>query len=95
MPLLVAVILISLFAFTRTFAVTVQNRAIRAEENLRHYILMGKPADARLTMGQVIALRFAPDEEYKELSQRAVNESMKPVDIKKAIKNWKADHHRC
>ncbi len=37
---------------------------------------------------------FADDSEYIELLQRAINENMKPADIKKAIKKWKADHHR-
>src|ERR1700753_3203297 len=50
---------ILLFWFTRTFAVTVQDRAIRAEEGLRHYALTRKALDSRLTKGQIIALRFA------------------------------------
>jgi hypothetical protein len=45
-------------------------------------------------MGQVIALRFAPDEELEALVNRAVNENLSPTDIKKAIKNWKGDYHR-
>ena len=60
---------ILLFWFTRGFAVTVQNRAIRAEETLRYYILTGKTIDARLTMGQIIALRFAYDSEFLVLAE--------------------------
>jgi len=93
-PLLVAAISILSFIYIRQFPVTVQDRAIRAEEGLRHYILTGKAIDPRLSLGQVIALRFAPDEELLALTQRAIADNMKPDDIKKAIKNWKADNHR-
>ena len=94
MPLLVAITLVMLSWYSRAFAVKVQDRAIRAEENFRHFIMTGKPLDPRLTMGQIIALRFAADEEYLSLMQRAIDENMKPADIKKAIKSWNADHHR-
>ena len=61
---------------------------------MRHFVITGKTLDPRLTIGQIIALRFAPDEEYLELIQRTIAENLEPADIKKAIKNWKADHHR-
>ena len=95
MPLLVALILIMLWWYSRAFAIKVQDRAIRAEENMRHFILTGKPLDSRLTMGQIVALRFAGDDEFLPLIERAINEQMKPDDIKKAIKNWRADNSRC
>jgi len=85
---------ILLFIFTRTFPLKAQDRAIRAEENLRYFILTRKPLDSRITMGQVIALRFAPDDEFVILADRAINESLSPDEIKKAIKNWRADEHR-
>ncbi|MEP6926921.1 MAG: DUF6526 family protein [Ginsengibacter sp.] len=80
--------------YARTFAIVAQDRAIRAEENLRHFALTGKLLDKRLTMPQVIALRFADDTEFLILSEKAANENMKSGDIKKAIVNWRADHHR-
>jgi len=83
-----------LFWFSRVFAVTVQDRAIRAEEGLRHYALTNKPLDSRLTKGQIIALRFAPDDEFLVLADRAVREGLSPREIKMAIKNWKPDHDR-
>ena len=94
MPLLVAIILLMYFIYIRTFPLKVQDRAIRAEESLRYFAMTGKLPDTRLTTGQIIALRFAPDDEYLALVQRAIDENMKPADIKKAIKNWKSDHHR-
>ena len=80
--------------FTRTFATTVQDRAIRAEENLRHYVLTGRLPDPRLTMGQIIALRFASDEEYPELCELALKNHLKPKEIKMSIRNWKPDYER-
>ena len=88
------VILFSIAGFVRAYALKAQDRAIRAEEGLRHYILTGKPMDTRLRMGQIIALRFASDNELPELASRAVNESLTSQDIKKAIKDWRADHYR-
>ena len=90
----IAVALIFMFFFMRIFALKAQDRAIRAEENLRHFALTGKLFDPRLTLSQVIALRFAPDEEFVELAQRAAKENLSNKDIKMAIKKWKADHHR-
>lgn len=82
------------FWYARQFAIVVQDRAIRAEENLRHFALAGKLLDKRLIMSQVIALRFANDTEFLILAEKAANENMKANDIKKAIVNWREDHHR-
>ena len=89
-----SLILASLFWFARRFALVAQDRAIRAEENFRHFILTGKPFDSRLRMSQIIALRFAPDDEFPELAKKAVEEKLSSREIKAAIKKWKADHHR-
>jgi hypothetical protein len=91
---LVAVIFGLLFIYIRSFPLKAQDRAIRAEENLRHYVLAGKLLDSRLHINQVIALRFAPDEEFVSLAKKAVDENLSNKDIKKTIKNWRADHHR-
>jgi L-cystine uptake protein TcyP (sodium:dicarboxylate symporter family) len=88
----VAAILTALFA--RVFALKAQDRAIQAEENLRHFVIAGKPLDARLNALQIVALRFAPDTEFVVLAARAAKENMKPDDIKRAIKQWKADDYR-
>ncbi|ANE49903.1 DUF6526 family protein [Flavisolibacter tropicus] len=92
--LVLTLLLISAFFHARIFALKTQNRVIRVEENLRHYILTGKPLDARLRMGQIIALRFASDAEFPKLAQRAIDESLSNDDIKRAIQNWKADYNR-
>lgn len=88
------VILFSLYYHARTFALVAQDRAIRAEERLRHYLLTGRPMDSQLRLGQIIALRFASDEELPTLAQRAVTENLSANEIKKSIENWRADTHR-
>ncbi len=80
--------------FSRTFALKAQDRAIRAEENFRHFILTGKPLDSKLRLGQIIALRFAGDEELPSLAKKAVDEQLSPKQIKLAVQKWRADHHR-
>ncbi len=80
--------------YTRYFALKAQDRVIRVEENFRHYILAGKPLDKKIRMRQAIALRFASDEEFVELAKRAVDEKLSSKQIKEAIKQWRADHHR-
>ena len=91
---LITLIIISILIHARSFALKAQDRAIRAEENLRHFILTGRPLDARLSLKQVIALRFASDEEFPALAQKAADESLPGKEIKKQVTNWRADHHR-
>jgi hypothetical protein len=80
--------------FARSFALKAQDRAIRAEEQLRHYVFTGKLLDPRLTMRQIIGLRFASNEELVTLAQRAADQNMSAKDIKQAVKNWRADSYR-
>jgi len=80
--------------YMRVFALKAQDRAIRAEENFRYFILTGKPLDNRLRMEQIIALRFASDEEFPSLAEKAIADNFSNKEIKMAVKNWKADHYR-
>ena len=94
---LILVLIVCVFftaGYARTFALKAQDRAIRAEENFRHYVLTGKPLDSRLSIRQIIALRFAPDAEFPDLAQRAAGGSLSPDDIKRAVKNWRPDTYR-
>ena len=78
----------------RMFAVKAQDRAIRAEENLRHFALTGKLLDPRLTIRQIIGLRFAPDDEFVSLAKEAVEKNLAEDAIKKAVRKWRADTYR-
>jgi len=88
----VAAILTAFFA--RTFALKAQDRAIRAEENLRHFVLTGKLLDKRLSVKQIIALRFAADAELPDLARKAADGNLAPDAIKKSVKNWRVDTDR-
>jgi hypothetical protein len=91
---LIFVCLLFMGWFMRQFPVKAQDRAIRAEEALRYYIMSGKPLSNKLGVGQITALRFASDEEFLALTDRAIADDLSPDDIKKAIAHWRADHHR-
>jgi Family of unknown function (DUF6526) len=92
--LVLSVCVLFVAGFARTFALKAQDRAIRAEEALRYFILTGKPLDPRLTVQQIIALRFAGDDEFPALALRAAEQNLAPEDIKKSIQYWRADFHR-
>ncbi len=94
MLILLSAILVLLAWYTRGFALKAQDRAIRAEENFRYYIATGKVFPKELRIGQMIALRFASDEEFVALTAKAVAENLSNKEIKELIKNWKADHYR-
>jgi hypothetical protein len=84
---LVSVCLLFIFFFSRSFSLKAQDRAIRAEENLRHL-------DPRLTIRQIIGLRFAQNDEFVSLAKKTAEENLSEGDIKKSIKNWKGDYYR-
>jgi hypothetical protein len=91
---LLVLTVISVSFHCRSFALKAQDRAIRAEENLRYFILTGNRLNQDLSLYQIIALRFASDEEFVALIARTIEQNLKPDEIKRLIKNWRADHHR-
>jgi hypothetical protein len=82
---------------SRSAALRAQDRIIRLEERLRYRALL-KPEEfeeARaLTLGQIIALRFADDAELPALALRAAREHLTEKQIKKSIVSWRADDYR-
>jgi hypothetical protein len=94
----VSLALALLAAYVRTYPLKVQDRVIRLEEKVRYQQLLSPAALQQanaLTMGQIVALRFADDEELEELlTQTIAGRFAKPKDIKQAIKSWRADTFR-
>lgn len=78
----------------RLYGLKLQDRIIRLEEQFRHTQLTGKPLDTRITLPQLIALRFASDDEFPALAKRAAEEQLSADAIKKQITNWRADTQR-
>ena len=91
---LVPVIFLLISFYARAFSLKAQDRAIKAEENFRHYLLTGKPMNSELRMRQIIGLRFASDGEFPALAEKAVSEKMSEKEIKKSIVTWKPDYYR-
>ena len=95
---IVALALVIGIYLSRSMPLRAQDRIIRLEERTRLDRIL--PSDLRgrageLSASQLIALRFAPDDEVPELTRRALNGELKTQgDIKRAIRNWRADHLR-
>ena len=98
LDLLVAVVLIMTALAARVFALQAQDRTIRLEEKLRWKEVLSADLVKRFSevgRPQLIALRFAPDDELAGLAARVLAGELKePKAIKQAIKNWRPDHHR-
>lgn len=74
-----------------------QDRIIRLEERLRLQALLGPAESAHineLTTPQLIALRFASDEELPALVNKTLTQNLCPKDIKASITMWRGDYHR-
>ncbi|MCP3958977.1 MAG: hypothetical protein GY719_14090 [bacterium] len=98
MGVLIAVALILMFFYLRTFALTVQDRVIRQEMRLRLREVLPEDLAGRideLKRGQVVGLRFASDAEMPDLVREALDQRLGGEAIKKKIKDWRADHFRC
>ena len=78
----------------RGSALRLQDRIIRAEMRARLTNLGRPDAFARLSLPQLVALRFASDIELPALIDRALNESLTPDQIKRAVTEWQADRLR-
>lgn len=79
------------------YALGNQNRIVRLEFRLRYFELYGESSskiDSKLSFGQIAALRFADDTEFKALLEQALQHNLTGDDIKKRIKNWQADDMR-
>ncbi len=81
----------------RLYALKVQDRVIRLEEQLRMEKLLPPALNGRareLTEGQIIALRFASDGELPALVEKTLSNKLAPKDIKQAIQSWRPDYWR-
>jgi len=81
----------------RTYPLKVQDRVIRLEERLRLQALAPQEWHAhlyRLTEDQLIALRFAADDEVVDLAKQALEQNLSRKQIKERIRSWRADDWR-
>jgi hypothetical protein len=95
---LTAAALVMLMFNARMFALRVQDRVIRMEERQRMAKLL--PDDLKLrigefTPGQLVALRFASDEELPALARKVLNDKLTDIKaIKQMVQHWRADYLR-
>ncbi|KUJ52546.1 DUF6526 family protein [Chryseobacterium sp. JAH] len=85
------------FMTRQHYAIGLQNRIVRLEFRQRYFEIFNTRSDdvsEKLSFGQIAALRFAYDEEFKELLYQALNENISGDEIKKSIKNWRPDNER-
>ncbi len=94
----VSLALLMLAFFVRINPLRAQDRIIRLEEQLRCQRLLSPALSQQistLSPHQLIALRFAADEELAELAGAVIAGKLtKPVEIKKAIRSWRPDTFR-
>jgi hypothetical protein len=93
-----AIALILFFFVARVMALTVQDRVIRLEETLRMRAVLPADLQSRIgefTVKQLVALRFASDEELPELARQVLDGKLQDQKaIKKMVRHWRADYQR-
>jgi hypothetical protein len=86
-----------LVSMSRAYITRLQDRIIMLEMKVRCAEVLPAGEDAllnKLTPKQIVALRFASDEELGDLLRRAISEKLPPREIKKAIRTWRGDYFR-
>ncbi|MCZ2085328.1 MAG: DUF6526 family protein, partial [Flavobacteriales bacterium] len=69
------------------YALGNQDRIVRLEFKLRYFALFGKSSDeveTQLSFGQIAALRFAYDDEFRILVEKALQQNISADEIKKS-----------
>ncbi|RCR70638.1 DUF6526 family protein [Larkinella punicea] len=95
--LLIVLITWLAFMLRQHYALNNQNRIVRLEMRFRYYVLTNRRLETienQLSFGQLLALRFASDDELPDLTQRAIAENLSPDEIKKSVVHWMPDHLR-
>lgn len=85
------------FMLRQHYALILQNRIVKLEFKYNYFTLTGKrfeEIESHFTDSQLFALRFASDEEFVDLINRCLKESLSAEEIKKSIVKWKADNQR-
>ena len=79
------------------YALMNQDRTVRLEMRFRYYVLTHRRLELienQLSLQQLLALRFASDEELPDLIQLAIDKKLSPNELKKLVKKWQPDYMR-
>jgi hypothetical protein len=95
--ILMSLVFFLMAGLSRGATLRAQDRLIRLEERLRLHALL--PAEDRthineLSVKQLVALRFASDDELPALFRKTLTQNLEPKAIKQSIVNWKGDYYR-
>src|ERR1700760_2832294 len=95
--IVMAVVFFLMAGLSRDGALKAQDRIIRAEERLRLHALL--PSEDRvhineLSVNQLIALRFASDDELPALFRKTLTQNLEPKAIKQSMVNGSPDYPR-
>jgi hypothetical protein len=95
--IVMSIVFFAMAGLSRDRSLKVQDRIIRLEERLRLTALL--PAEDRahineLSTKQLIALRFASDQEVPALVRKTLTQDLEPKAIKQNIVNWRGDYDR-
>lgn len=90
----ISVALLLMSVKMRVYSLRVQDRLIRLEERQRIAALVPSADVTRLSIPQLIALRFASDEELPALVARTLAENLDAKSIKNSIQTWRPDYAR-
>lgn len=85
------------FMLRQHYALMLQNRIIKLEIRYNYFTLTGKrfeEIEYHFNDSQLFALRFASNEELVSIVEKSMKEKLSANEIKKTIKNWKADLDR-
>ena len=93
-----ALALFGAIAMLRLSSLRVQDRIIRLEERLRLARILPTDLQAQiesLRPSHLIALRFASDAEVTDLVRKVLADpTIKPKEIKRQVRSWRADYFR-
>jgi hypothetical protein len=95
--IVMSIALFMMAGISRSQTLRAQDRIIRLEERLRLAALL--PAEDRahineFSIKQLVALRFASDDELPALAHRTLTQNLEPKAIKQSIVNWRGDYNR-
>ena len=98
LSVLVAAAILLGFVMARVMVTKVQDRVIRLEERLRFERVLPvdlHPRIGEFTIDQLVALRFASNDELPELARKVLDEKLNDRKaIKQMIKTWRPDFAR-
>jgi hypothetical protein len=95
--IVMSIVLFMMAEISRSQTLRAQDRIIRVEERLRLHALLPPDECAHideLSIKQLVALRFASDDELPALVHKTLTQNLEPKAIKQSIINWRSDYHR-